>query len=48
VTVLAVSFGWAWGLHDWQIAQALGISEYAVLRWRRKLGLRKTGRGVPI
>jgi DNA-binding CsgD family transcriptional regulator len=48
VTVLAVSFGWAWGLHDWQIAQALGISEYAVRTIRRGLGLKRGAGGVPV
>lgn len=44
---LAVAFCWAWGLADWRAGEALGLSENAVRRRRRALGLRKGGRGVP-
>jgi hypothetical protein len=47
MTALAVGFGWAWGLFDWQMAEALGLTENAVRRMRRELGLRKRGMGRP-
>ena len=48
MTDLALAFGWGFGLADWQIGEALGVSEYAVRMRRRALGLRKTGRGMPV
>ena len=48
MTALAIAFGWAWGLSDWRVGEALGVSENTVRRLRRELGMRKTGRGVPV
>ena len=48
MAALAVSFDWAYGLLDWQIGEALGISENAVRLIRWELGLKKTGRGRPV
>lgn len=48
MTDLAIAFAWAWGLHDWRTAEALGISENKVRKTRRALGLKKGGQGVPL
>lgn len=45
---LAVAFGWGFGLSDWRIGLALGVSENTVRLMRRRMGLRKTGRGAPM
>lgn len=45
---LAVAFGWGFGLSDWRIGLALGVSENTVRRMRRRMGLRKTGGGMPV
>ena len=43
-----MAFAWAFGLTDWRAAEALGMTENALRLHRRRLGLRKTGRGAPI
>lgn len=48
MTALAVSYGWAFGLRDWQIGEALGLSENRVRCIRRALGLKKGAGGMPI
>lgn len=45
MTELAVAFAWAWGLRDWVTGDALGMSENAIRRMRRGMGLAKTGGG---
>jgi hypothetical protein len=45
---LALYFAWLFGLSDWRTGEALGMSEGMVRDRRRVLGLRKTGRGVPV
>jgi hypothetical protein len=45
---LAVAFGWAFGLADHRVAEALGATEHAVRKARRDLGLLKTGGGLPV
>jgi hypothetical protein len=47
MTDAAIYFAWLFGLSDWRAAQALGVTENAVRRQRRALGLRKTGGGQP-
>jgi hypothetical protein len=47
MTDAAIYFAWLFGLSDWRAAQALGVTENAVRRRRRALGLRKTGGGQP-
>jgi len=48
VIALAISFGWSFGLYDWQIAEALGLTENAVRQRRRRLGLKRGAGGVPV
>jgi hypothetical protein len=48
MTDAAIYFAWLFGLSDWRAAQALGVTENAVRRQRRALGLMKTGRGAPV
>lgn len=48
MTELAVSFGWSWGLYDWEIGEALGLSENRVRTIRRALGLKKGAGGMPV
>lgn len=44
---LAIAFAWAFGLADWKTAQVLDLTETRVRKARARLGLRKSGGGVP-